>query len=95
MEPFKIGIYHGVYYHPDKDKLQYSCRIADINNGSKQIEEFFATEREAALFWNDKATRIIVEFNESHKDQNEFRCVRLNEIKDLDIVSDSGGAHFA
>ena len=54
---FKIGIYYGVYCHPDRKELQYSCRITDPNTGDV-IEEFFATEREAAQFWNTKTKGV-------------------------------------
>jgi len=72
-EPFKIGIYWGVYYHPQKDKLQYSCRIADPKNG-EQIEEFFATEREAAISWNIKAPIL------ARDSKDKTGGIRLNEI---------------
>jgi len=74
-ESFKIGIYHGVYYHPDRNELQYSCRITNPNTG-EQIEEFFATEREAAIFWNEKAIELL----KDHKDQH---LMKLNKIPDL------------
>ena len=86
-ESFKIGIYHGVYCHPDRRGFQYSCRITDPNTGVV-IEEFFATEREAAIFWNTKTAELVVEFNENHKEK---RHVTLNKINELSTDVDFNG----